>query len=202
MRRISESKEAILRAGMRLFWEQGYEAVGVEAICREAGVKKGSFYHFFSSKETLGIEVLEYFAEYSKVHFLQPSFASDLSPLERFYRYFNTMDAAIHQSHEAKGKVCGCPIGNMAIEKSNASPAVQAKITEIFEWKIALFTQHFQEAQQAGEISPIFEARALAEMLCACYQGAILLAKTQNNPGIIKTLTHQMLDSLAVRHTA
>ena len=44
-------REDILKAAFGLFTEEGFENVSVESIARKAGIAKGSFYTYFSSKE-------------------------------------------------------------------------------------------------------------------------------------------------------
>lgn len=51
-----ETRDRILTAARRLFHVNGYTAVGVADICREASVVKGSFYHFFPSKVCLNLK--------------------------------------------------------------------------------------------------------------------------------------------------
>jgi len=46
MGRVSDAKDRMLEAAIKLVWRNSYGAVSVEDICSEAGVKKGSFYHF------------------------------------------------------------------------------------------------------------------------------------------------------------
>ena len=53
MGRVSDARERLLEAVYELTWQQGYNAVTVDAICERAGVKKGSFYHYFDSKADL-----------------------------------------------------------------------------------------------------------------------------------------------------
>ena len=36
-----------------LFWTRGFEAVGVNDICKEAGINKGTLYHFYKNKQEL-----------------------------------------------------------------------------------------------------------------------------------------------------
>src|SRR6267154_2537844 len=45
-----ESRLKLLRTAHELIWRQSYGSVGVDQICEQSGVKKGSFYHFFRSK--------------------------------------------------------------------------------------------------------------------------------------------------------
>ena len=47
------TKSKIVSAAWRLFYEYGYEATTVEEIIRESGTSKGSFYHYFKTKEEL-----------------------------------------------------------------------------------------------------------------------------------------------------
>ena len=53
MGRVSDAKPRLLQAAMDLIWTRSYGAVSVDDICERAGVKKGSFYYFFTSKDEL-----------------------------------------------------------------------------------------------------------------------------------------------------
>jgi TetR/AcrR family transcriptional repressor of nem operon len=57
---IQESKQRILAAAKELFLARGYAGTTVDAICEKARLTKGSFYHFFDSKEELGLAVLDW----------------------------------------------------------------------------------------------------------------------------------------------
>ncbi len=43
----------IVSAAWKLFYEQGYDDTTVEDIIKESGTSKGSFYHYFDSKDAL-----------------------------------------------------------------------------------------------------------------------------------------------------
>jgi TetR/AcrR family transcriptional repressor of nem operon len=55
--RKAETRERILEAAGALFRGHGIDAVGVDAIMREAGMTHGGFYAHFASKEALVVEV-------------------------------------------------------------------------------------------------------------------------------------------------
>jgi AcrR family transcriptional regulator len=57
--RGKQTRSSILAAAALAFAEQGYDATGVAEICRQADVSKGAFYHHFSSKQDLFLELLE-----------------------------------------------------------------------------------------------------------------------------------------------
>lgn len=57
--RGEETRSRILEAAVTAFAKQGYDATGVAEICRRADVSKGAFYHHFSSKQALFLELLD-----------------------------------------------------------------------------------------------------------------------------------------------
>lgn len=56
--KADESRERILDAAAKLFRKNGYAAMSLRAIAAEAGMKAGSVYYHFDSKEQIVIEVL------------------------------------------------------------------------------------------------------------------------------------------------
>lgn len=48
-----DNREKILSCAMELFYERGYDAVGVQEIVEKAGVTKPTLYHYFGSKRGL-----------------------------------------------------------------------------------------------------------------------------------------------------
>lgn len=57
--RSEETRAHILMAAQQLFSKNGYDAAGVAEICAQAGVSKGAFYHHFTSKHALFLQLLE-----------------------------------------------------------------------------------------------------------------------------------------------
>jgi AcrR family transcriptional regulator len=51
----SHTKDRILDAALTLFLEQGMAATRIGQICKQAGVSNGSLFHFFPSKEAIGV---------------------------------------------------------------------------------------------------------------------------------------------------
>ncbi len=61
----ANARQGILETGQRIMAGKGFSAVGLNEILTAAGVPKGSFYHYFGSKDAFGEALLEnYFAEY------------------------------------------------------------------------------------------------------------------------------------------
>ncbi|MBQ9680688.1 MAG: TetR/AcrR family transcriptional regulator [Ruminococcus sp.] len=50
---VNNTKSKIVSAAWQLFYEQGFESTTVDEIIRLSGTSKGSFYHYFDSKDSL-----------------------------------------------------------------------------------------------------------------------------------------------------
>jgi TetR/AcrR family transcriptional repressor of nem operon len=61
----NDVRESILANGQRIMAGKGFSAVGINEILTASGVPKGSFYHYFGSKDAFGEALLEsYFEAY------------------------------------------------------------------------------------------------------------------------------------------
>ena len=53
MTRSSATKEKITHAAWKLFHEKGYEETRIDDIIQAANTSRGSFYHYFTGKDSL-----------------------------------------------------------------------------------------------------------------------------------------------------
>ena len=58
------TRDAILSTGEGLILDKGFVGVGLQEILTTCGVPKGSFYHYFPSKEAFGVAVVERYVEH------------------------------------------------------------------------------------------------------------------------------------------
>ncbi|WP_163030699.1 TetR/AcrR family transcriptional regulator, partial [Pseudomonas viridiflava] len=54
-----DTRQHLLDTGHRMMAERGFTSVGLNELLQAAGVPKGSFYHYFKSKELYGQGLLE-----------------------------------------------------------------------------------------------------------------------------------------------
>src|SRR5690349_8607713 len=63
--RTTDTRQVMIDSAQRIMARKGYSAVGINEVLAEAGVPKGSFYHYFASKDAFGEAILKsYFADY------------------------------------------------------------------------------------------------------------------------------------------
>lgn len=81
-------RSEILEVAQRLFYQRGYEQTSIQDIINEIGIAKGTFYHYFSSKQDLLDAIIEQMIGQT-VQSLQPLLDDEqLSALEKFNHYF------------------------------------------------------------------------------------------------------------------
>jgi TetR/AcrR family transcriptional repressor of nem operon len=186
-----DTYDRILHAARELIHSRSYADVGVAAICEQAQVKKGSFYHFFPSKQELTLAVLDtYFAE-MKSGLLDKAFRHELPPLTRLQRLGELTYEFQAHIKQMTGHVLGCPFGNLASELATQDEAIRQKIDGIFGKLQKAFHQTLQEAMEAGDVPPL-DVAATAQAMFAYFEGAMLLAKTHNDPELLRQLLPAM----------
>ena len=187
MKSASDTKMRIIQVARELFHTRSYADVGIKEICDLARVQKGSFYHFFPSKRDLAMAVVDDMAEDWAHGFVAEAFDRDLPPLERL-DYL--IDAAYYWQKSAKdleGRMPGCLFGNLALEISTRDDVLRAKLNAVFSKASSHFRETLEEAVELKLIPPL-DTDATARAMLAYMEGTILLAKTSNDPEIIRTL--------------
>jgi TetR/AcrR family transcriptional repressor of nem operon len=186
MPRTSTARERLIRSACQLVHAGSYAATSVEDLCSAAGVHKGSFYHFFPTKHDLVIAAVDQQWAKAQTEILEPAFVPDVPPLQRFTRFFRL--AADRQCGEI---VRGCPFGNLAAEVSTLEPSVRERIAAVFDGYLGYFEAALQDAAAAGLLEPA-DVKPTAATVLACFQGAMLVAKTRNDPSLIEQVGEQL----------
>jgi TetR/AcrR family transcriptional repressor of nem operon len=197
MGRTSDAKAKLLAAAIDLVWANSFGAISVDQICDQAGVKKGSFYHFFPSKEDLAIEAFD--AHWAKD--IQPlydsAFRPEIPPRERIQRWCAHIYEEQKKKFDACGHVPGCPFTSLGSEMGTQSERMRMKVEEIFE----RVTFHLERALRDGKRDRSFkidDPAATARVVGSLALGAVLNAKVHNDPEILRNLAPQVLDLLGV----
>ncbi len=192
MGRTSDARERLIDTAVGLIRARSYAAVSVDELCRHAGVRKGSFYHFFPSKRDLALAALEAWWENTSREVLDPAVLPDVPPLERIRRMFERVTGQQTRTQEHSGRILGCPFGNLALELSTQDEAIREKLDEIFARFAGYFERNLAEAVERGDVKAI-DVPATARALLAYLYGSILLAKTSNDAAVMRGLSEQAL---------
>ncbi|MCW8925417.1 MAG: TetR/AcrR family transcriptional regulator [Xanthomonadales bacterium] len=185
-----DTRERILIAAKALFHEQGYSAVGVAEICKQAKVVKGSFYHFFPSKEALAGQVLE--RNWTALRRNLENLRKDgVSGRRSVLRLFEQILQGSAEMRRSRGKILGCDIGIFADDLAPAAKPVQQKAEECLLAWAATFSEMIADGQADGSIDPRLSADATAETLVALAQGMSVMGRTFNDLEMLSRIANQ-----------
>lgn len=193
-------KERLTDAALELMWGNSYGTTSVDAICEQAGAKKGSFYYFFKSKSELTAAALE--AEWNKNKAnMDALFSPTIPPLERFDRYFDYVHDRLAEIQTKCGSILGCPLLSIGSEVSTHDKVVRDTVDRILNRKIRYFESAIRDLNAEGLIvAPNPEAKARA--LFACYHGTLTQARIQNDVGLLRDFKQVAKDVLGVKQAA
>ncbi|GIH79865.1 TetR/AcrR family transcriptional regulator [Planobispora longispora] len=188
MGRSSTARERLLEAACELMLSRGYGSIGVAEICARADVRKGSFYHFFESKQALTIAVVD--AHWQAQRAAWTAILNGPEPaLDRLERLFREQAEGQRRAKLSGGAVHGCLLANLALELSQQDSRVQERLEEIFAEQIGLVQAALDDA--AGEGAIPAPRPGTARSLVAQLEGLVLFAKLSNDPEILDDLWEQ-----------
>jgi TetR/AcrR family transcriptional repressor of nem operon len=173
-----DTRSEIVRIGTSLIYRQGYNATGIDAILKEAGVPKGSFYHYFKSKEDFGLAVIDHFADGFEQRLDTFLRDEEVTPLNRLRNFLESGLARVSQNACTRG----CLLGNLGQEMADQNERFRERLSQIF----VMWRQHvancLSEAQRVGELAGDLDADVVAGVLLSGWEGAILQAKVTKTP--------------------
>lgn len=129
---ISSPRERILNTAERLFYQQGYQATGVNQIIEESGVAKATFYSHFPAKDELCLAYLEKVRE-DEEELVRSEIAKRKTPLSRFMAPIEVLEPWLKQT-----EFRGCAFLNLASEVPDSESPLRKVGQEFYEGHCAL----------------------------------------------------------------
>jgi TetR/AcrR family transcriptional regulator, transcriptional repressor for nem operon len=174
---IKHDKESVLKTGLGMFCNKGYNSLGIDEICKVTGMTKGAFYHAFKSKEQFLIEAILLYAK-NNVNRIKTQLQANntQSAYERLLQFY------IHMLEvQPKVNFMGCFINNMMSELGAANEKVGMVSTQAFDEFIDAIEPTVKEAQQANDLNSAWSARQITELLHSTFYGALTRAKSSKD---------------------
>ncbi len=177
-RDFDDTRAALIRCGMEILTEQGFMSTGIDAVLKRVGVPKGSFYHYFDSKEAFGQAVLESYARYFAHKLDRYLLQEDVPPLQRLCNFVEDAKAGM-----VKHQFCrGCLVGNLGQEVAILPEGFRLQLeATLCSWQDRL-AECLREARTVGELSANADCEGLAAFFWIGWEGAVLRARlTRDN---------------------
>lgn len=170
-----DTKTHLLDIGYQLIAKKGFTAVGIKQILDTAGIPKGSFYHYFASKEAFGEAIISnYFVHYKER--LDTIADQDVSAQQKLYNYFqNWYDTQQNGCDHGK-----CLVVKLSAEVADMSESMRLALNAGYQQIINWLAEQIK-AGWADNSVPRFDnvaAESMAKRWYFAWLGASLIAKT------------------------
>ena len=167
------TRQTILDAAQVLVGRKGFSAVGLNEILQAAEVPKGSFYHYFTSKDGFGVVLLDtYFDHY--VHGMQQLF--DQPGLTQHAKLMRYWDAWI-DNQTGCTEAGKCLAVKLGAEVSDLSEPMRLALQRGTSRTIALLAVALQRGVEDGSLRLQHRPQDLAQQLYALWLGSSVMSK-------------------------
>lgn len=174
----AETRERLLRSGVAILTEKGFAAVGLEEVLNSVAIPKGSFYHYFPSKDAFGLALIDAYAAYFAAKLDRCFGDPTRSPLQRLQDFVADARAGMARH----GFRRGCLVGNLGQEMGVLPESFRDRLRDVFlDWQ-ARTARCLEAAQRAGEIAAEADCARLAAFFWIGWEGAVLRAKLERGP--------------------
>ena len=173
------TKERILEAAEEIMLQKSFHSVGLNEILAAVKVPKGSFYHYFQSKEHFGVELLKHYVAEASAWKRRLLLSTDQEP-NPYERLLTYMEGNIAKMFE---KEChgSCLVAKLATEISSFSdPMRQVLADGMAEWQgiiERLVTEGLEKKVMRADLNPTATAALIQDL----WMGASQRSQVQRN---------------------
>ena len=178
---MSSRRNAILDAAARVINERGYSHTSVEDLIVATGLSgKSHFYHYFPSKEALGMAVIdrqfERFTERGLAILSEPM----IEPIDRLSLFIDTL-VALQRDRDGGS---GSPFGNLAGELADAHEGFRRRLDDVFDsWteRLDALLREFGPQLREG-----VDTVRLARFIVASLEGGMLMTRVARDVAVME----------------
>lgn len=178
---VTKRRNAILDLAARVINERGFAHTSVEDLIQATGLSgKSHFYHYFPSKEALGLAVLdrqfERFTERGLAILGEPM----IEPLDRLTLFIDTLVALQREREPGYGS----PFGNLAGEMADSHEEFRKRLDLVF----AHWTRQLEALlrELRGQLREGVDATRLARFIIAALEGGMLMTRVTRDVGVME----------------
>lgn len=167
------TRQKLIDATYEEVYSHGYQGAALADILANAGVHKGSMYHFFANKKEMALAAIqEKIAERFGTRY-RAIIKGDGAYLETFFRSLRDISARDFKR--------GCPLANLVQEMSNLDTDFDRTLKMIYAKFREVLKSIYDAAVVAGEMRGC-DTDKLALFSVVVLEGAILSAKASGDP--------------------
>ena len=168
-----DTKAELIRSGLEQLTENGFASSGIDKILKKVKVPKGSFYHYFASKEAFGQAVIDNYAKYF-ANKLDTCLLDESYPaLKRISNFVEDAKMGMIRHNFKRG----CLVGNLGQEVDLLPESYREQLVDILHSWQHRVAQCLTTAKTEGQLSATADCELLAEFFWIGWEGAVSRSK-------------------------
>lgn len=178
-----DTRDTLIRAGLELLTSQGFAATGLDTVLKLAGIPKGSFYHYFDSKEAFGHALMDAYDAYFCA-MLDRWLIDDTQPaLERLAAFVDNAKTGMARYDYTRG----CLVGNLGLEVGILPEDYRLRLEAALQGWQTRVRACLADAQREGRVAKNADLDALAAFFWIGWEGAVLRARVVRDGAPLQT---------------
>jgi TetR/AcrR family transcriptional repressor of nem operon len=174
------SKDKLVQAARSLMLAQGYPITSVDDIIKAAGVSKGSFYHYFDSKEELALTAMHEFLADGAALMMDGPFRDIADSRQRAIAFLKHVESVAMRLWDH-----GCLLVMFSVELAGTSPRVREETSAVLLGLIDKIGAILRPLTEGGGGKVPMTAKAMANMYMAVIDGSLVYARATGDSGCI-----------------
>ncbi len=192
MPRKSNRRELLINIATTRFLISGYDVVTVDELCELSSSTKGSFYHFFTNKEALAVDVVNQ-VWHETESAMEEIFHSEQSVKKQLSLEIDRI-ASGYIRYDGKRHYIGCPVGTLAVSLRGKSMKLTRRLNFAMTHMLQFYVDAYKQGIRNGEFSG--DASTMAHRFQLMTQGLSTMGKAQSGGSLVKDLADNLKKSL------
>lgn len=190
------TRDKLITASIESMSVKGFNNTGIAEILLQVNVPKGSFYHYFKSKDDLGLAIIDHYGQQLRLSLVEHLATAEGSALARLRSYFESVLGYF----EGSAQSCNCLLGNLGQELSMQKGTMRDAIFVHYRAIENLIADCLKQARIEGELVSGLDEHLLAKMFFASWEGCLVRSRLEQSQQPLRDLI-DMYFSVVFRKT-
>ena len=183
----NKTKTEALNLAKEYLQTLGFNGFSFQTIADSLGIKKASLHYYFSSKEDMGIALLEDYENGHKTWAKKVQELPSKVKLEKMVKGFCSLSAKHNMI---------CPVGSFTSDFYSVSPKMKKKLKQfhflIRDWLV----ETIEQGKKEGTIKKTMDSTLAADLFLTTLQGGVQVARIRGEQESLKKMLEALLDQL------
>jgi TetR/AcrR family transcriptional regulator, transcriptional repressor for nem operon len=185
----TDTRERILHRMFTDIHKNGFQGLRADKVVSEMDITKGALYHYFPSKQAIGIAVVDEIIRPSYLTFYRELDQSADDPITMIQAHI----AMLSQRCDSENIALGCPLNNLIQEMSPIDEDFRRHLKYVVDAMQQSVANALRRGQTQGLVQDDMEAEAVAHFYLSSLEGAYGIAKVQRSVAVFRASLQMLI---------